>query len=100
MLWWNTTKLMWTVGPCARVRRNLKATVTYATVTAYMKSCQCALTYLLFHEGHEFMTDNVDYYREVLGYDGSPREVRNLLCYSTCEGLVWRLKERLQQLVS
>lgn len=37
---------------------------------------QCAMTYLLFHEGEEFVTDNVDYYREVLGHDGKPREVR------------------------
>ncbi|XP_041863126.1 prolyl 3-hydroxylase 2 [Melanotaenia boesemani] len=35
---------------------------------------QCALTYLLFHEGEEFMMDNVDFYREVLGHDGKPRE--------------------------
>ncbi|KAM9761987.1 prolyl 3-hydroxylase 2 [Menidia menidia] len=34
----------------------------------------CALTYLLFHEGDEFMTDNVDFYREVLGHDAKPRE--------------------------
>uniref|UniRef100_A0A8C5I4P7 procollagen-proline 3-dioxygenase n=1 Tax=Gouania willdenowi TaxID=441366 RepID=A0A8C5I4P7_GOUWI len=37
---------------------------------------QCALTYLLFHKGEEFMTDNVEYYREVLGQDGESREVR------------------------
>ncbi|XP_028299282.1 prolyl 3-hydroxylase 2 isoform X2 [Gouania willdenowi] len=35
---------------------------------------QCALTYLLFHKGEEFMTDNVEYYREVLGQDGESRE--------------------------
>ncbi|XP_051980504.1 prolyl 3-hydroxylase 2-like [Xyrauchen texanus] len=34
----------------------------------------CALTYLLFHEGEEFMTENVEYYREVLGHDGQPRK--------------------------
>uniref|UniRef100_A0A672YZV9 procollagen-proline 3-dioxygenase n=1 Tax=Sphaeramia orbicularis TaxID=375764 RepID=A0A672YZV9_9TELE len=39
------------------------------------EALQCALTYLLFHEGEEFMTDNVDYYREMLGHDGKPREV-------------------------
>uniref|UniRef100_A0A3P8S742 procollagen-proline 3-dioxygenase n=1 Tax=Amphiprion percula TaxID=161767 RepID=A0A3P8S742_AMPPE len=46
---------------------------------AYFKgtcALQCALTYLLFHDGEEFMTDNVDYFREVLGHDGKPREVR------------------------
>uniref|UniRef100_A0A672QDT1 procollagen-proline 3-dioxygenase n=1 Tax=Sinocyclocheilus grahami TaxID=75366 RepID=A0A672QDT1_SINGR len=34
----------------------------------------CALTYLLFHEGEEFMTENVEHYREVLGHDGQPRK--------------------------
>ncbi|XP_071764660.2 prolyl 3-hydroxylase 2 isoform X1 [Centroberyx gerrardi] len=38
------------------------------------EALQCALSYLLFHEGEEFMTDNVDYYREVLGHDSRPRE--------------------------
>ncbi|XP_029906337.1 prolyl 3-hydroxylase 2 [Myripristis murdjan] len=38
------------------------------------EALQCALTYLLFHEGEEFMTDNVDYYQEVLGHDGMPHE--------------------------
>lgn len=38
------------------------------------EALQCALTYLLFHEGEEFMTENVDYYREVLEHDGKPRE--------------------------
>ncbi|MED6257002.1 Prolyl 3-hydroxylase 2 [Ataeniobius toweri] len=46
----------------------------YFKVNMLEEALQCALTYLLFHEGDEFMTDNVDYYREVLGYDGSPRE--------------------------
>ncbi|KAJ0032491.1 hypothetical protein NQD34_002572 [Periophthalmus magnuspinnatus] len=38
------------------------------------EALQCALTYLLFHEGEDFMTENVDYYREVLEQDGKPRE--------------------------
>ncbi|XP_077391364.1 prolyl 3-hydroxylase 2 [Festucalex cinctus] len=38
------------------------------------EALQCALTYLLFHEGDEFMTENVDYYTEVLGHGGAPRE--------------------------
>ncbi|KAG7230705.1 hypothetical protein INR49_019518 [Caranx melampygus] len=38
------------------------------------QALQCAQAYLLFHEGEEFMTDNVDYYRDVLGYDVEPRE--------------------------
>ncbi|KAA0712283.1 Prolyl 3-hydroxylase 2 [Triplophysa tibetana] len=35
----------------------------------------CALAYLLFHEGDEFMTENVEYYREILQHDGQPRKV-------------------------
>uniref|UniRef100_A0A7N6A0U0 procollagen-proline 3-dioxygenase n=1 Tax=Anabas testudineus TaxID=64144 RepID=A0A7N6A0U0_ANATE len=46
-------------------------------VNGKWSALQCSLTYLLFHEGEEFMTDNVDYYREVLEHDGKPREVRN-----------------------
>ncbi|XP_062250871.1 prolyl 3-hydroxylase 2 [Platichthys flesus] len=38
------------------------------------EALQCALTYLLFHEGEEFMTENVEYYGEGLGHDGKPRE--------------------------
>ncbi|XP_060934558.1 prolyl 3-hydroxylase 2 [Limanda limanda] len=38
------------------------------------EALQCALTYLLFHEREEFMTENVEYYGEVLGHDGKPRE--------------------------
>nr|XP_057928735.1 prolyl 3-hydroxylase 2 [Doryrhamphus excisus] len=38
------------------------------------EALQCALTYLLFHEGEEFMTENVDHYTEVLGYHGKPRQ--------------------------
>ncbi|XP_029355306.1 prolyl 3-hydroxylase 2 isoform X2 [Echeneis naucrates] len=46
----------------------------YFQVDRLEEALQCALTYLLFHEGEEFMTDNVDYYREVLGRSGEPRE--------------------------
>uniref|UniRef100_A0A672Q3F5 procollagen-proline 3-dioxygenase n=1 Tax=Sinocyclocheilus grahami TaxID=75366 RepID=A0A672Q3F5_SINGR len=38
------------------------------------EALECALTYLLFHEGEEFMTENMEYYREVLGHDGQPRK--------------------------
>uniref|UniRef100_A0A7N8Y2Y2 procollagen-proline 3-dioxygenase n=1 Tax=Mastacembelus armatus TaxID=205130 RepID=A0A7N8Y2Y2_9TELE len=48
----------------------------YFKVDKLEEALQCALTYLLFHEGEEFMTDNVDYYRGVLGHDGKPQEVR------------------------
>uniref|UniRef100_A0A9J8A2I1 procollagen-proline 3-dioxygenase n=1 Tax=Cyprinus carpio carpio TaxID=630221 RepID=A0A9J8A2I1_CYPCA len=41
------------------------------------KALECALTYLLFHEGEKFMSENVEYYREVLGHDGQPRKVRH-----------------------
>uniref|UniRef100_A0A4W6FGU2 procollagen-proline 3-dioxygenase n=1 Tax=Lates calcarifer TaxID=8187 RepID=A0A4W6FGU2_LATCA len=50
------------------------------------EALQCALTYLLFHEGDEFMTENVDYYRDVLGHDGEPREVRICSEDMGCEG--------------
>uniref|UniRef100_A0A7N6C1H6 procollagen-proline 3-dioxygenase n=1 Tax=Anabas testudineus TaxID=64144 RepID=A0A7N6C1H6_ANATE len=49
----------------------------FAYFQGELQALQCSLTYLLFHEGEEFMTDNVDYYREVLEHDGKPREVRN-----------------------
>ncbi|RXN18035.1 prolyl 3-hydroxylase 2 [Labeo rohita] len=38
------------------------------------EALECALTYLLFHEGEEFMTENVEYYKEVLGHDSQPRK--------------------------
>ncbi|XP_062419428.1 prolyl 3-hydroxylase 2 [Pungitius pungitius] len=38
------------------------------------EALRCSLTYLLFHQGEESMTDNVDYYREILGHDAKPRE--------------------------
>uniref|UniRef100_A0A1A7XDB3 procollagen-proline 3-dioxygenase n=2 Tax=Iconisemion striatum TaxID=60296 RepID=A0A1A7XDB3_9TELE len=38
------------------------------------EALQCALTYLLFHEGEEFMTENVEFYREIVGQKGKPRE--------------------------
>lgn len=46
----------------------------YFKVDRLEEALQCALTYLLFHDGEEFMTDNVDYFREVLRHDGKPRE--------------------------
>uniref|UniRef100_A0A672JSK4 procollagen-proline 3-dioxygenase n=1 Tax=Salarias fasciatus TaxID=181472 RepID=A0A672JSK4_SALFA len=50
----------------------------YFKVGRLEEALQCALTYLLFHEGEEFMTDNVDYYREMLGHD-----VHNILLLCT-----------------
>ncbi|XP_032427525.1 prolyl 3-hydroxylase 2 [Xiphophorus hellerii] len=46
----------------------------YFKVNRLEEALQCALTYLLFHEGDEFMTDNVDHYREILTHDSTPRE--------------------------
>ncbi|XP_076009315.1 prolyl 3-hydroxylase 2 [Genypterus blacodes] len=46
----------------------------YYHVDRLEEALQCALTYLLFHEGDEFMTENVDYYREELGRDAASRE--------------------------
>ncbi|XP_061539961.1 prolyl 3-hydroxylase 2 [Phycodurus eques] len=47
---------------------------TYFQMERVEEALQCALTYLLFHEGDQFMTDNVDFYTEVLGHDSAPRE--------------------------
>lgn len=49
-----------------------------STVGRLEEALQSALSYLLFHKGEEFVTENVAYYREVLGHDGEPRKV------STC----------------
>ncbi|XP_010730754.3 prolyl 3-hydroxylase 2 [Larimichthys crocea] len=46
----------------------------YYQVEKLEEALQCALTYQLFHEEEEFVMENVDYYREVLGHDGKPRE--------------------------
>ncbi|KAM6963057.1 prolyl 3-hydroxylase 2 [Aplochiton taeniatus] len=46
----------------------------YFHVGQLEEALRCALTYLLFHEGDEFMTDNVEYYRETLGHDTKPHE--------------------------
>ncbi|XP_030640483.1 prolyl 3-hydroxylase 2 [Chanos chanos] len=46
----------------------------YFHVDRIEEALACAQSYLLFHKGKDFMTDNVEYYREVLGYDVEPRE--------------------------
>lgn len=46
-----------------------------STVGRLEEALRSALSYLLFHEGEEFVTENVEYYREALGQDGEPREV-------------------------
>ena len=42
------------------------------------QALKCALSYLLFHEGEEFMAENVEYYREALGFDTKPDKVTQL----------------------
>ncbi|XP_046905597.1 prolyl 3-hydroxylase 2 [Hypomesus transpacificus] len=44
----------------------------YFQVGRVEHALKCALSYLLFHEGEEFMAENVEYYREVLGFDTKP----------------------------
>ncbi|TRY96934.1 hypothetical protein DNTS_014282 [Danionella cerebrum] len=46
----------------------------YFQAGKYEEALECALTYLLFHQGEEFMTENVEYYKEELGHDGQPRQ--------------------------
>ncbi|XP_072516862.1 prolyl 3-hydroxylase 2 [Salminus brasiliensis] len=45
----------------------------YFQVNKIEEALACALTYLLFHEGAEFMTENVEHFREMAGQDGQPR---------------------------
>lgn len=52
------------------------------------EALECALTYLLFHEGEEFVSENLEYYREELGHDGKPREVRNNTNQHLVDGLI------------
>lgn len=58
---------------------------------------QCALTYLLFHEGEEFVSENVAYYRETLEHDGEPREVS--ICYCL-EGLKCKSSRMLKSVIT
>ncbi|CDQ89224.1 unnamed protein product, partial [Oncorhynchus mykiss] len=46
----------------------------YFQMNMVEEAMECAKSYLLFHEGEEFMTENVDYYREAVGHDVKPRE--------------------------
>lgn len=45
------------------------------------QALSCALTYLLFHEGEEFMTENVEHYTEMLGHERQPHQV---CCEQNC----------------
>lgn len=46
----------------------------YFQVNKVEEALSCALTYLLFHDGAEFMTENVEHFREMMGQDGQPRQ--------------------------
>ncbi|XP_047666255.1 prolyl 3-hydroxylase 2 [Tachysurus fulvidraco] len=46
----------------------------YFQVNDLEQALVCALSYLLFHKGEEFMTKNVEYYTEMLGHGGQPRQ--------------------------
>lgn len=67
---------------CLLIRCRLVSLTTKAltrapvsTVGRLEEALQAALSYLLFHKGEEFVTENVAYYREALGHEGEPREV-------------------------
>ncbi|RXM35115.1 Prolyl 3-hydroxylase 2 [Acipenser ruthenus] len=40
------------------------------------KALECAWTYLLFHEGDEFITDNIEFYKEALAENNRPQDIR------------------------
>ncbi|XP_076880682.1 prolyl 3-hydroxylase 2 [Brachyhypopomus gauderio] len=46
----------------------------YFQVNKLEEALACALTYLLFHNGEEFMTENMEYYADMLGHGGKPRQ--------------------------
>ncbi|KAL1023115.1 hypothetical protein UPYG_G00036580 [Umbra pygmaea] len=46
----------------------------YFQLNMLEEALECAQSYLLFHQGEEFMSENVDYYREAVGHDMKPRE--------------------------
>ncbi|XP_006637794.2 prolyl 3-hydroxylase 2 [Lepisosteus oculatus] len=45
----------------------------YFKVDKISEALECAETYLLFHKGDEFMTENMEFYKEVLGEERKPR---------------------------
>ncbi|XP_056893219.1 prolyl 3-hydroxylase 2 [Takifugu flavidus] len=59
----------------------------YFQVGRLEEALRSALSYLLFHKGEEFVTENVAYYRGALGHDGEPREEA-----------VWYLRRHKQEL--
>uniref|UniRef100_A0A674CNK5 procollagen-proline 3-dioxygenase n=1 Tax=Salmo trutta TaxID=8032 RepID=A0A674CNK5_SALTR len=52
----------------------------YYQLNMVEEALECAQSYLLFHEGDEFMTENVEYYREAIGVNTFP----DPLCWSVC----------------
>lgn len=74
--------LIWCSFPCFQFSEKLVTQTAAVSLCLHAvgrleEALECALTYLLFHEGEEFVTENVEYYREELGHSGKPREVRN-----------------------
>ncbi|KAI5101570.1 prolyl 3-hydroxylase 2, partial [Silurus meridionalis] len=62
----------------------------YFQVNNVEQALYCALSYLLFHEGEEFMTENVEYYTELLGHAGKPRQFAfSCLCLVKQNILYW-----------
>ncbi|XP_033885266.3 prolyl 3-hydroxylase 2-like isoform X1 [Acipenser ruthenus] len=48
----------------------------YFKVNEIEKALECAWTYLLFHEGDEFITDNIEFYKEALAENNRPQDIR------------------------
>ncbi|KAK1168406.1 prolyl 3-hydroxylase 2-like [Acipenser oxyrinchus oxyrinchus] len=49
---------------------------SYFKVNKIEKALECAWTYLLFHEGDEFITDNIEFYKEALAENNRPQDIR------------------------
>ncbi|RXM34670.1 Prolyl 3-hydroxylase 2 [Acipenser ruthenus] len=50
--------------------------VFITAVNEIEKALECAWTYLLFHEGDEFITDNIEFYKEALAENNRPQDIR------------------------
>uniref|UniRef100_A0A8D0CBJ1 procollagen-proline 3-dioxygenase n=1 Tax=Scleropages formosus TaxID=113540 RepID=A0A8D0CBJ1_SCLFO len=50
----------------------------YLQFAYFKEALECAQSYLLFHKGEEFMMENMEHYREVLGHDMKPRQVKHI----------------------
>uniref|UniRef100_A0A8C9TKI5 procollagen-proline 3-dioxygenase n=1 Tax=Scleropages formosus TaxID=113540 RepID=A0A8C9TKI5_SCLFO len=57
----------------------------YFKANKVSEALECAQSYLLFHKGEEFMMENMEHYREVLGHDMKPRQVKHIyILHSFC----------------